>query len=426
MRTRPPAWPATLLIVATALACALVLPAGAAAAETGSIAGSISLEGGGLLNSLRACAWPKEGTEIEARCALAESTGEYRITGLAPGEYIVKFWNLGPENYVWEYYGGARTLAAATPVTVVAETVTGGIEALLETGATISGTVTAAATGSVAEGPVAGVEVCAKATLEGPPDRCAKTEAAGGYAITGLAPGEYDVYFHPEATKLGLLAQAYPARAIHEAPEPVDIAGREPLGGIDAVLQPGGQVFGTVRSTADSAPVAGVRVCLSEAESPLPIACVNTPASGGYRFFGVWTGLFKVVFSPELADLYGAEAIRFTEAEFEPAVWAALHDAYPTQWFDGGSSFAGADPIAEVAPAIVTGVDGTVPAPPMPPAPPVPPVTAPPAPPAAAVVTPKKPLICKRGLVKRKVQGKPRCVRRHKPKPHHHRRFAAR
>ena len=98
----------------------------------------------------------------------------------------------------------------------------------------------------------------------------------------------------------------------------------------------------------------------------MPIACVNTPASGGYRFFGVWTGLFKVVFSPELADLYGAEAARLTEANFdtEPGAWAAFHDAYPTSWFSGRSSFAAADPIGVVAPGTVTGIDGLVGSPP--------------------------------------------------------------
>jgi hypothetical protein len=121
---------------------------------------------------------------------------------------------------------------------------------------------------------------------------------------------------------------------------------------------------------------------------------------------------FKIVFSPEAAELENAEA------------WGISADAYPTQWWNGQPSFATATPIAIVPPAIVSGIDGSLGPGPVVVTPPAP---ATPAPPATTVVTPKpkpkpKPLKCKRGFLKKKLKGKAvRCVKRHKPARHHRR-----
>jgi hypothetical protein len=254
-----------------------------------------------------------------------------------------------------------------------------------EVGATISGTVTAAATGA----PVEKVEACAKRSepvaepkleLEG----CAKTNAAGEYTIDGLAPGQWSIYFYAQRAEADVVSAPY-------AQPVVEVGPHQNLPGVSQALIPGGQIAGTVRLAGTGAPVGGVQVCVTMASSPTPLGCVHTPSSGAYRFMRVWPGSYKVVFSPEPSGNEGP-------------------NLYPTQWWGGQSTFASAATIAITPPAIVGNIDASLVGPPAPPVTPITPVV-------------KKPLNCKRGFVKRKVQGKQRCVKRHKakPKPRHKR-----
>ncbi len=412
MTPRPDRLPRLAWLPALLIALALLaLPAGAAAAEPTGISGTVSFENGAMGEGVMACALT---LEVKVKCATADATGAYEITGLAEGAYVVEFLTTGEVNFAWEYYSTltphTRTYIDATPVRVTAEAVTPDVDAVLEEGASIGGTVKAATN----DEPVVGVRVCA---LESPThsrfEPCVKSSETGEYAIHGLPPGEFDVYFYPEGVGMGLLAEAYKGRGVGEAPEAVQIIGKESVLGIDASLDPGGQISGTVSSAATKGGLGGIEVCLSEAAMLRRLTCLVTPATGGYRFNGLATGSYKVVFSPELADIYGSVPFP-TEAQLHPGEWAAFHDAFPTQWFNAQPSFLAATPIALTAPESIVGIDdlvGTAP-------PPV--VTAPPvAPPATAVVQQKpKPLKCKRGFVKRKVHGKPRCVRRHKPRRH--------
>jgi len=179
---------------------------------------------------------------------------------------------------------------------------------------------------------------------------------------------------------------------------------------VNAQLIPGGQISGTVRLAGSGAPLGGVLVCVTTTTSSVPLGCLRTPSSGAYRFTRVWPGTFKVVFSPEPKELFGpAGLIEAVTMEAEEGIGP---DPYPTQWWGGQSSFDSAAPIAITPPQMVTGIDASLVAPPGPPPPP---------PPSPAPVA-KKPLLkCKRGFVRRKVHGKPRCVKRHKPKPKPHR-----
>jgi hypothetical protein len=395
-RSRFAAW---LIPLAIAL-LALALPAlGEAAPLTGGISGTISEAGAGGLAEAEACAEALTPGATEFECARTTFGGAYTIAGLAPGSYAV--W-LGPPrgtNFVSQYYGGAQLRESATPVPVTAGTTTPNISATLERGATISGVVRAAATGL----PVANVEVCAFVTGGGG-GGCGETDAGGAYRVLGLAAGTYSVEFFAYETGQNLLSQPYELG-------PITLAAGQERTGVDASLQSGGQITGTVRAAATGAPLKGVDVCLTEAGETWPLACLKTPASGAYRFIGVWTGSFKVVFSPEATEL--------EEGEY----WELTRDAFPTQWWNGQPTFAAATPIAAAAGATVSGIDGNLG--PGPPAPPV--VTAPSAPaPAPVVATPKPqpaPLKCHKGFVKKTVKGRTRCVKakRHKPKHRHHR-----
>jgi hypothetical protein len=365
----------------------LALPASALAEEAtiataGSITGTVTAESGEPLGEVEVCAEAVDKSHF--KCATTSSEGTYEIPGLTPGDYNVGFWTT--RNYVVQFWRDKPTWGTATTVPVAAEQPTSGIDAMLEVGATISGTITAAATGA----PVEKVEACAKRAepdtapkleLEG----CAKTNAAGEYTIDGLVAGQWSIYFYAQRAEADVVSAPYSAQPT------LQVGPRQNLVGVSQALIPGGQIAGIVRLAGTGAPVGGVQVCVTTASSPTPLGCLHTPSSGAYRFMRVWPGSYKVVFSPEPSGTEGPSS-------------------YPTQWWGGQSTFAAATAIEITPPAIVNDIDAYVVGPPAP----VTPITTP-------VV--KKPLKCKRGFVKRKVHGKPRCVKRHKPnaKPRHKR-----
>jgi Carboxypeptidase regulatory-like domain len=391
-RTFVVAW----LIPLIALA-ALALPASGMAAGTGAISGTVTAQGGGGLANIEVCAWSLSGQEEDWGCELTGVGGTYEIPALPEDEYVVEFWP-GGQNYVWQYYGGTQDFETATPVVVTGGVTKTGINAALVKGAQIKGRVTAAATGASAPG----VEVCAIPTVDGS-YRCAVTESTGNYTIVGLQEGSYRVYFYPEGNGMGLLAQVWNNHEVAEAGDVLSLAAEAIQTGINAALRPGGAITGTVRLAATGAPLAGVRVCLVESAFLESLGCLTSPASGGYRFYGLRNEAYKIVFSAEANEIEDPEA---------------KVDAYPTQWWNGKATFAAATPIPVTPPGSVSGVDGSLGPPP---AQPVIPTTPPAPPPVSKQVTTKpkpKVLKCRKGFAKRKVRGKAKCVRLHKAAKH--------
>jgi hypothetical protein len=386
----------TWLLPALIAFVAFAVPGVATAAGTGNIAGTVLAEGAATAG-IEVCAEGVAGTVTATNfgCTEADAAfGEYEIENLPVGNYYVYFYP-GALNYVAQFWQETNTFASASPVTVT-EGTKPGIDAELVKGTTLSGTVTAAATGR----PVARVEACA--SMVNALERCAETDGNGHYSIPGLFTGSWEVAFYPYETGQDLVYQ--------RDPNPVSVTTGTPVTGVNAALVSGGQIGGTTRLAATGAPLAGVRVCLVDAVEVFTYGCLKTPASGGYRFTGLFANSYKVVFSPETSELVGPEA----EPE-EAANLAEAADAYPTQWWNAKTSFGLADPIAITPPAMVTGIDGSL-GPPPAVAPPAPPAT-----PAPVVAKPKKlpVLICHKGFAKRKVKGKLRCLKLHKK--HHHR-----
>jgi Carboxypeptidase regulatory-like domain len=364
----------------------LALPASALADElatTGSVAGTVTDATESPVAGVEVCA-AETVNKLNFKCVTTQADGTYEIAGLSPGAYNVGFWTT--RNYVVQFWRDKPTWETATAVTVEAGSPVSEIDAVLEVGATISGTVTAAATGA----PVEKVEACAKLVeIEPGPElkleRCAKTSAAGEYTLDGLIPGRWSVYFYAQQAEADVVSAPYSAQST------LQVGPQQELLGVNQALIPGGQIAGTVRLAGTGAPVGGVQVCVTTASSPTPLGCLHTPSSGAYRFMRIWPGTYKVVFSPEPSGTEGPSS-------------------FPTQWWGGQSTFSAASSIEISPPAIVNNIDASLVAPSTP-----------------ATVTPittvvKKPVLeCKRNFVKRKVHGKQRCLKRHKakPKPRH-------
>jgi hypothetical protein len=265
----------------------------------------------------------------------------------------------------------------------------------------ISGTVTAASGGAALKG----IEVCAYEVV-GEGEACILTSPSGEYTLSGLAPGSYKVEFWPHREGLNLITQFYNDQPTFAAAEEVTVTAGATHAAVNAQLQKGGSIAGTLTDAATHAALAGVFVCALE-----PVAeeflCALSGASGQYTIAGLSNGSsYRVEFGPEF------------EEETAPGT-------YITQYFNDKPSFATADLVPVTVPATTFSIDAALAKRPAAKVPTisVPPVVAPA--PAPAPVAKPKPLICRKGFKKKTIAGKAKCLkvhhrhRRHS-QPHHH------
>ncbi|KJL25785.1 Cna protein B-type domain protein [Microbacterium azadirachtae] len=162
--------------------------------------------------------------------------GTYRIEGIRPGDYKVKFSSNDP-SLVPQYWAGAATAAAATAVTVVAGQTVSGIDAALQSlPAQISGTVTRASDGA----PVAGISVTASGAGG---YYWATTDDMGAYRISA-APGQYTVEFRDPYQ--AFVSQWWSGATSAQDATPVTLAEGSQVTGIDARLDATRVIRGTV------------------------------------------------------------------------------------------------------------------------------------------------------------------------------------
>jgi len=206
-----------------------VLPATAAAA---SISGHVT-EAGAPDHSLaaRALVIKLEGGVPQAFAGFAETnptTGAYTVNGLPAGEYKVEF--TGPRDYFVQYYDEASNLEDADALTLSADDTKTEVDAALVRGGSITGSVTAAATGEPAEA----VSVCAfddEEVLRA----CDETGANGSYAVAPLETGDYRLQFWPFDEDV-LLPEYYPGRPSLAEATPIHVVQGEAVTGKDAAL----------------------------------------------------------------------------------------------------------------------------------------------------------------------------------------------
>ena len=199
-------------------------------------------------------------------------------------------------------------------------------------GGSIAGVVTA---GSASGPPVSDgcVEVYSHNSAE--PVGFGYTGPDGSYLATGLAAGNYQVYFGDPLCILstpGLAPQWYNGASTQAKATPVPVTVSATTSSINAALQPDGEITGTVSSS--SAPsVSGV--CVTAVPLPaagsLRIVAVSRP--GGYALADLLPGRYKVEFSS------GCGAT-----------------GYASQWWKDASSQAAAKVITVVAGQDVSGI----------------------------------------------------------------------
>ncbi len=307
----------------------------------GTVTGAASEE---PVQGVYACAH-KEGGSYG--CAWTGEDGHYAITGLPAGEYEVQFNPPYESGYAPQLYDGKDSIQEADPVSVSLGETASGIDAALEAGATVAGTVTGALGGE----PVQGVEVCAEEEGEG--ERfyydyyyygyyygyynhiCAHTGEDGHYAITGLPAGDYTVRFSPPSGEYGYLTQYYDGKESLEEADPVSVSLGETASGIDAELGvSGGHIAGTVTDAASEEPVQGVYACAHKEGGSY--GCAWTGEDGHYAITGLPAGEYEVQFNPP------------------------YESGYAPQLYDGKDSIQEADPVSVSLGETASGIDAAL------------------------------------------------------------------
>jgi hypothetical protein len=279
--------------------------------------------------------------------------GRYAIKGLRPGRYVVSFsGGCGSQgSYAPQYYNGKSSGAAADPVVLAVGQHAAGIDASMQPGGTITGTVANRAGTKLAG-------ICALVTsaqdagdLGNSPDgiligglplifHVAFTGRNGGYRIANLAPGSYEVSF---GSGCGRPRSAYADQwfAPQGGNKPAWVSVRPGLvtSGIGARLRPGATIAGTIRN-ASGKPVAGI--CPAgfpvSGQPPLSIFYLSTRSAtnGRYRIPGLATGRYAVFFRP--CDV----------------------QRYAVSWYGGSGSSATARPVAVTDGRTAGGINQTL------------------------------------------------------------------
>jgi O-glycosyl hydrolase len=284
-------------------------------APGGEISGrAISASSKSAIAGLEVCARPVVG-EI-GNCAVTDASGAYTIAGLSNGNYRVQFappYFESTLNYLTQYYNGKANESEADQVAVTVGGITPNVDAAMQAGGEIRGTVT----GAPSKGALTGVQVCAS----GPASRCATTNASGEYVITGLPSGSYTVHFYGTTE---YAPQYYKAKVYSSEAQAVSITAGSSTPAIDAELQPGATISGTVTAAVGSAPLEGVDVCRTAVHEEFFSSCTSTNAQGEYSFAELASTEYKISFSSYTRN-------------------------YLTQYYHGKASLAEAEPVA-VAP----------------------------------------------------------------------------
>lgn len=216
------------------LSCVALLmsaPAALAVESTGKISGTVTeaVSKTGLKN-IEVAVYEAGGEKSFVESASTEANGDYTVEGLPAGSYKVEFSGTFEElNYVTQYYNNRSTFATAESVNVVEGETTKEIDAEMEVGGQVEGTVIDASTHKTLSGAVV--------VALGPgevPEGFALTNAGGHYTMLGLATGSYKMGF----MDAGYVTQYYNNQSSFASANPVSVLQKNTTAGIDAALMP--------------------------------------------------------------------------------------------------------------------------------------------------------------------------------------------
>ena len=222
----------------------------------GVIAGTVTGQAGRVLGRVCVVVMSARGSFVQQLTAPRD--GRYKVQGLDPGRYNVGFFpncnrrNLG---YLPQWWPGTAKPTTRGLIKTGIGTVRSHVDARLALGGTITGTVRFRnSRGQPLKG------ICVDATPSGQPDGAdffVSTNAQGRYRIDGLTTGRYALNFSPGCNNNGnYLGQNYP--------HAVTVRLSQVKHGINAYLQPGAIITGTVTAKSDGARLRGICVTTTD------------------------------------------------------------------------------------------------------------------------------------------------------------------
>ena len=305
----------------------------------------------------------------------ADEFGDYVITGLAPGDYRVTFfdpcstgetyWCTEAREYAVSFWNGRQSASAADIVTVAAGATSGNVDAVLEGGATLSGRVVDA------DNPTTGlaeVGVYVYDTDGGlfrddygywPFDASgwslsAVTDNDGNYEVVGpLNDGDYKVLFQPLTpwASEDFTPAYWGGASFFEAADVLTVTGTDPVTA-DGALTRGGSISGTISRDGVSPFVAETRsIAYAYAYNPDTLAWeevgsdYSTP-TGEYSIPGLAAGTYRVGFHDHASNV---------------AVSSTFHWGTPTVYYDAQPTIDLADDIVVVNGVETPGIDVILP-----------------------------------------------------------------
>jgi carboxypeptidase family protein len=335
-------------------------------------------------------------------CGFTDGDGRYTIAGLVAGPYMVRFEAPGFVNLIAEYFDGKQFEEEAGLVSFSSGLATG-IDAALETGGEIAGTVTDATTHQ----PIEGIEACARNLDTRMTRLCDRSNSEGHYLINRLATGSYKVQFSVEGSP-NYMRQFYPGKSTAAEAANVAVTAGVLTAGIDDALHEGVQITGRITAAGSGEPLAWIVACALDPLTEAVVGCGESDPLDDHRYSiaGLPLGSYVVGVSISEQEL---------GTEINP-------DGYVRQYYRDRPSFGEADLVGGAA-GLYPGVDAHLTRGqevfPTKPLPPVHRLSEPHVWPRPLV---PKPLDCKKHFRKKKVKGKVRCVKK-QPK---HRRHAGR
>jgi len=217
--------------------------------------------------------------------------GNYTLTGLAAGSYVLEFRPFG-SSLAEEFWDNSTSFVGATRIVVGSASSVSNINAELEPGATITGTVTKTVGGATV--PANGVYVYAQGTAVSQ-SAWAETDASGRYTLLGLNPGDYKLSFDPHDA--AVVSKWYKNSTTRESGDTIAVAARSTVPDINVNLEKASTITGQVTKSIDGSVsnASGITVSLYNAKGEY-VRKVGTAPDGKYSVGSLMAGTYKVGF----------------------------------------------------------------------------------------------------------------------------------
>ncbi len=273
--------------------------------------------------------------------ATTAADGTYSAIALPSGTYKVSFSGgcHSTGSFAPQYYRGQANIGSADPVTATAGRTTGGINAVMRPGGTITGVVTDSS-GNRVNRLCVQVESPSQAQSGFPFGKILITKD-GLYTAQNLVPGDYAVNFGCFFGSRDFASQWFRGQPGQGSASYVSAPAGRVTSGVSAVMRSGGSIAGVVTSSAGRG-LSGICVEVFPHGGPLP---------GQFRFPGHTIAFTNRSGAYHLSHLAAAKY----DVEFGCAV-----NRYASQWYKGTASRASATPVSVANNTATTGINAVM------------------------------------------------------------------